>query len=276
MNKGSLYKNIKAGIRHRINKTLKNQYHKASLNFFKVKYLKHLPPGKLNSHVLLGARTYFYNPQEFLHGIKEIFVDEIYKQTLPPNARVLDCGANIGLSVIYIKEHYPDARITAFEPDEKNFDLLSKNISARGYKNVELRKEAIWVATTEIEFSEDASMSSHIEESGTTNGKKVMATRLNDLITDNIDFLKIDIEGAEFRVLCDIEDKLNLVRTMFIEYHGLYNQQDELNRIFQILAKAGFNFYFREAQGVYEHPFTRKKDPAIPYDIQLNMFCFKD
>lgn len=275
MNKGSFFKNIKTGIRHRINKSLKNPYQKANLNYFKVKYLKHLPPGKLNSHILYGASTYFYNPQEFLHGIKEIFVDEIYKQQLPSDARVLDCGANIGLSVIYLKELYPDARITAFEPDEKNFELLSKNVAARSYKNIELRKEAIWIANTEIEFSEDASMSSRIEESGVTGVRKVKAIRLKDLLTDKVDFLKIDIEGAEFKVLSDIEEKLDVINNMFIEYHGLYNQQEELTQIFQILTRAGFNYYIKEAQAIYEHPFSKVKDPAIPYQIQLNIFCFR-
>ena len=72
----------------------------------------------------------------------------MYKQELPPKPFIIDCGANIGLSVIYLKNLYPDAEIVAFEPDEQNFQLLQKNIASFGFKNVEARKEAVWTENT--------------------------------------------------------------------------------------------------------------------------------
>ncbi len=117
-----------------------------------LKYLKHVPPGKLHSHKLFGHQTWFVSGQEYLHGIKEIFVEEIYKQALSPNAYVLDCGANIGLSVIYLKKICPTATIIAFEPDKNNFELLQKNIASHGLQNVELKNEAVWKEETMLSF----------------------------------------------------------------------------------------------------------------------------
>ncbi len=58
--------------------------------------------------------------------LKEIFIEDIYDQQLPENAYILDCGAHIGLSVIYLKSICPSANIICFEPDNKNFELTSK------------------------------------------------------------------------------------------------------------------------------------------------------
>jgi predicted O-methyltransferase YrrM len=40
---------------------------------------------------------------------------------------ILDCGANVGVSVLYFKRLYPDAEIIAFEPDEDVFAILKQN-----------------------------------------------------------------------------------------------------------------------------------------------------
>src|SRR5688572_20822569 len=54
----------------------------------------------------------------FVHSYSEIFKREIYRFTTVNNApKIIDCGANIGLSVIYFKRLYPAAKIVAFEAD---------------------------------------------------------------------------------------------------------------------------------------------------------------
>jgi hypothetical protein len=107
------------------------------------------------------------------------------------------------------------------------------------------------------------------------NSQQVKAIRLKDYLNNKVDFLKIDIEGAEYRVLKDISEKLTNVENLFLEYHGNFNQNDELVEIFEIISKSGFQFYIKEAVSVFDHPFLHKKDLKIPYDVQLNIFCFR-
>ena len=78
---------------------------------------------------LLGKPlTTFNNSYWYYHSIDELFVDEVYKSVLnTEQPYILDCGANIGLSVIYFKKQWPNATVIAFEPDEKNFEYLNKN-----------------------------------------------------------------------------------------------------------------------------------------------------
>ena len=66
-----------------------------------------------------------------------------------------------------------------------------------GYSHVQLRPEAVWIENTTLNFSNEASMSSKIEETDSSNVKKVKAIRLRDLLDKKVEFLKIDIEGAE-------------------------------------------------------------------------------
>jgi FkbM family methyltransferase len=47
-------------------------------------------------------------------------------------AQVVDVGANIGTVTIDLLSRFPDARAAAFEPDELNFELLRRNVSANG------------------------------------------------------------------------------------------------------------------------------------------------
>ena len=174
--------------------------------------------------------------------------------------------------MIYLKNKYPKAKIIAFEPDEKNFDLLQRNTIA--LTDVELKKEAVWVENTYLNFISDGSMSSKINLEK-ENSQQVKAIRLKDYLNNKVDFLKIDIEGAEYRVLKDISEKLINVENLFLEYHGNFNQNDELVEIFEIISKSGFQFYIKEAVSVFDHPFLHKKDRKIPYDVQLNIFCFR-
>lgn len=268
--------NIGKGAAKKIRKIFINPYKKIGLSFLEVRVIKNLPDKQYHTVRLLGHNFSFYSRDEFLHSVEEILIGEIYKQKLKPNCFIIDCGANIGLSVIYLKRLFPQATIIAFEPDDTNFSLLEKNIKAFSLNNVELRKEAVWKENTKLNFINEGSLMSRINERNSMSEVRtieVKATRLKDIMKTEIDFLKIDIEGAEYEVVKDIEDKLNLVKNLFIEYHGTFKQNDELLEIFKIVSNAGFQFYIREA--IDKHPTPFQREMSIDYDVQLNIFCFR-
>lgn len=273
----NLISNIIHGINYRVKKVLLNPFKKLGLNSFTVKLLKHSTDQQIQVIKFLKEKISFYNGKEFLYGVEEIFINEIYKIELPDNALIFDCGANIGLSVIYFKKISPSARVIAFEPDGKNFELLSNNIRSYNLDAVELRKEAVWIENTQLSFQSDGNMGSKItdKQNNQEENVKINAVRLKDLITEPVDMLKIDIEGAEFQVLKDIQNVLILVKNVFLEYHGSFAQNSELNEILQILTCAGFSYYIKEATPIYTNPFLKSKAPNYPYDVQLNIFCMR-
>lgn len=274
MSETNFFFNIVNGIYKKTIKLFVNPYSKASFNWLAVRKIKNLREYTLQTITFFGHKFSFQSRDEFLHSVKEIFIEEIYKQQLKAKPYIIDCGANIGLSVIYLKRLFPDAKIIAFEPDEINFNLLEKNVWSFGFKDIELRKEAVWKENTQLNFINSGSLMSKVEEKAVNKSTiTVKATRLKDLMTEHIDFLKIDIEGAEYQVLKDIEENLHFVQNMFIEYHGTFEQNHELNEIFQMLLNNGFKYYIKHA--VEKHPVPFIRTPTIDYDVQLNIFCFR-
>lgn len=268
-------KNLAKGVSLNVKKITSNKYNSLHLGWFKRKYLKHLPPNKLNSTIFLEHPTHFQNGPEFLYAIKEIFMEEIYKQTLPDNCKILDCGAHIGISALYYKKICPSAQIIAFEPDAQNYALLKKNVESHQLKNVTCLNEGVWTEDTTLQFIQDGNMGSKISTTLVSdNVINVKATRLKKYLDEPIEFLKIDIEGAEYNVLTDIRNNLATVKKMFLEYHGTFEQSNELLEIFEIIRSAGFKFYIKEAANVFAQPFFRP-EIKTEYDVQLNIFCFR-
>ena len=274
----SIIQNLKKDIQSKINLLFANKYGKLGLKWADVKKTRALGGTQVNSQPFLGSKIYFRNGQELMHGIDEIFLEEVYKIPLPQNAFIIDCGAHIGLSVIYLKTKFPNADIIAFEPDKTNFELLQKNVSSFKIDKVDLKNEAVWKENAILNFSSEGNMSSKINEETTTptnSTTSIKAVRLFDVIDKKVDFLKLDVEGAEYEILVDIESKLNQVSFMFIEYHGSFKDGNKLSHILQLLNTNSFKFYIKEANPVYLHPFSRSQSNS-DYDVQLNIFCFKE
>jgi len=96
--------------------------------------------------------------------------------------------------------------------------------------------------------------------------------RLKDYLTTEIDFLKIGIEGVEYKVLADCAESLKWVKHLFIEYHSMANEPQNLSMILQIVHDAGFRYHIK---GAYTTPFPcieRKLNFGM--DLQLNIFCY--
>ena len=117
-------------------------------------------------------------------------------------------------------------------------------------------------------------MGSKIGDAVSSNTVSVKAVRLKDFLGRKVDFLKLDIEGAEYKVLKDIAENLGNVHRMFLEYHGTFAQNNELLEILELVTEAGFKFYIKEADSVYDLPFLQKKHLS-EYDLLLNIFCFR-
>ncbi len=267
--------NLLRGAQKRIQKTFHNPYKQFGITKAGITALKHLPKKDIYHWNFLSKQIAFYDKEEFIHSLKEIFADEIYKIQLPDNALIIDCGANMGMSVIYFKRLNPNVRIIAYEPDEKNFLLLAENVKSFDLKNIELKKEAVWIEDTFISFSNEGTMSSKIvDKPETASSTKIKAARLKDSISEKTVLLKLDIEGAEYSVIKDIQEKLFLIENIFLEYHGTFEQNNQLAEILTILTNNNFKYYIKEADNVYSHPFFDHKRHGN-YDVQLNIFCFK-
>jgi FkbM family methyltransferase len=255
-------------------------YKKFNLNWFQVKYYKHAGKNKQYTHKFSSRLpVHFTDPQAFLLSVRELFIEEIYRfRPETDRPRILDCGAHIGMSVLFFKLYYPNAKLTAFEPDQDNFRLASKNIDTWQFKDVELLSKAIWTTNGQIQFRQTHDMGSNIVQPGETSATTadtitMDCVRLNDLLEkEEIDFLKLDIEGAEFEVIKDCQGSLRRAKNLFIEYHGNYDEMHKLSTIFTILTAQKFAYYIKEAGNIYPRPLY-DNEKNYSYDVQLNIFC---
>jgi FkbM family methyltransferase len=231
---------------------------------------------KDQSTVFNGHEISFTSPFWFLHSIDEIFVQEVYKfSSQVTDPVILDCGANIGLSVIYFKKLYPEARITAFEADSAIFRTLKENIKSYNYSHVSLIHSAVWKERAVLSFFSEGSVGGMIDmkQVHQANMIEVPSIRLRDYLEAKIDFLKIDIEGAEYEVLKDCKDLLVNVSNLFIEYHVLPDEIQTLHEILGWVSVAGFRYYIREAWNNMSYPFLKTCNDY--YQMQLNIFCYR-
>jgi FkbM family methyltransferase len=181
---------------------------------------------------------------------REIFARQYYHFVASTTSPViLDCGANVGMASIYFKWLYPNSRIRAFEPDPTTFGLLQRNLNANRL-DVEAYNCALWDEYGELNFHVDAShpgsllMSTDASRSK-AEAIKVPSRKLSDFIDGPVDFMKLDVEGAEHRVLNDLiqSGKLKQIRQIAIEYHhGIGGQKSCLAPFLQSLESAGFDY----------------------------------
>jgi hypothetical protein len=90
----------------------------------------------------------------------------------------------------------------------------------------------------------------------------------------DIDFLKIDIEGAEFEVLNDSIDMLHNVKNIFIEFHSFVGQEQKLPEILNVLKIAGFRLHISAPGLVSTSPLFELQQYA-GMDNQINIYGFR-
>jgi FkbM family methyltransferase len=224
----------------------------------------------------LGKQLMIVDIASFRFMEQEIFCKQIYKFTCKnPQPFIIDAGANIGLSVIYFKQLYPDCEILAFEPDKNVFDALRLNVQSFGLNNVELIPKALWDELTTLQFYAEGADGGRIAVHGESAQLDVVPTiRLRQFLNRKVDFLKIDIEGAEIRVLEDCKDLLNNVERIFLEYHSFKGEEQSLHRILDILQGAGFRYNIKHTGVFSNHPFE-EINSYMGMDLQLNIFAYR-
>jgi FkbM family methyltransferase len=171
---------------------------------------------------------------------QEIFIDQqYYFRAASPSPRIIDCGSHIGLSILYFKALYPQASVLGFEPAPTTYQLLSENTKNNRLRDVRLEKKAVSNEEGKLAFFGDLSKtSSLIKERGSRKSEMVDVVKLSGFIDQKVDFLKLDVEGVEDRVLQDLAaaDKLKMIQQMVIEYHHhIINQEDRLSAFLKIL-----------------------------------------
>ena len=241
--------------------------------------LKRLPAGTPGKTLLFDKSFEFSDSSAFLFSMQEQFLEKTYLfKAQSDTPFIIDCGANIGLASLYFLTIFPKATVMAFEPDKNIYGVYIRNMESFSLTDsVQVFNSAVWVENTELNFFADNSLAGSLEFDAQKKGnlQKVNAIRLKDILRNKkIDFLKIDIEGAEFSVIFDIEDELKNVECLFLEYHNIVGRPEKLSAILSVITKAGFRFYIKNGFDYCKHPFTDIK--LEMFDFCINIFCYRN
>jgi FkbM family methyltransferase len=198
---------------------------------------------------VLGYRVHIIDSASFLSMYRLIFVTQVYWFSAhSSNPTILDCGANIGLSVIFFKRLYPESNVIAFEPDPAICTVLRENIAKNRLEHVEVVESAVWTQRGSLNFVPDHADGGKIIRENSEITSRVTSVRLRDYLVTPIDLLKMDIEGAEIDVLADCADSLRQVRSIILEYHSYASQAQRLDELLKLLREEGFRYYFNPEQ----------------------------
>jgi hypothetical protein len=116
----------------------------------------------------------------FIAQYRNIFLNKEYAFFFDCSSpRILDIGANFGMSILYFKILYPNSRILAFEADPEIFALLKENLAVNNLTGVELRNEAAWIFEGEMQFIPDALGGGRLSVNSSSKQNKILVKAID-------------------------------------------------------------------------------------------------
>jgi FkbM family methyltransferase len=176
---------------------------------------------------VMGFTIRFFTHAQLIDLFEEILIFQVYDHTnADPKPLIIDCGSNIGISVLYFKKIYPAARIIAFEPDQETFAVLEENIRRNNLSDVTLFNVALQDNEGEMilykkHHTPGSLTMSLIGSSANLETTTIQSRKLSDYIHETVTMIKIDVEGSEVNIVADLiqNQKIRRVEKMIIEYH---------------------------------------------------------
>ena len=228
----TLFRRLRAAVRQSLREL---QLELARSRMLRVPDGGRLTVGGLSLRVTDGLNAYMQYKDEL---VRRCYAFE----TSRPDPVVIDGGANIGMFSLATLRDHPDARITAFEPDPRIAAMLKENLANNNAAQVAIVIAALGPADGEMSFAPDGQAGGALVAGAAP--MRVHAVTLSQYLTDEVDFLKLNIEGAELDVLREAaaSNCLRRVRAMVIEYHGWPGGEQRLGPLLDLLNGQQFRY----------------------------------
>ena len=181
-------------------------------------------PDDIVTHRLENGITLFLDREDgavsrpILAGDYEAHLVPVFERFCRPDMTVVDVGANVGLYTLLASRLVgPAGRVVAIEPSSENCRLILLSVDANRAENVELLPLALdkgrgW-SNLSGHFGSNGGLVSGDVPGLTSGWSEIVPTfALDDLVEGPVDFLKIDVEGAEGRVVAGAQRILKTLR----------------------------------------------------------------
>lgn len=167
------------------------------------------------------------------------------EKEIKPNDIIVDIGAHIGSFSVFSSQYAKN--VISYEASPENYKLLIENIRLNSLKNIKAQNTAIYSKKCKMDF---------VLDKGNTGGNsfylnsqkgklQINAIPLSQIFTDHklnrIDFLKMDVEGAEYEILLNTPKKyLDKINKIALEYHDYFPTEHNVQELVVFLKKNGF------------------------------------
>jgi FkbM family methyltransferase len=249
------------------------------------------------SHVTVLGHKMYLDPLDSLNlsvnKIYEPYETQLVLRIVKLNSIVVDIGANIGYyTLIFAKLVGREGKVIAFEPESHNFQLLRKNVTINGYSDI-VRLEQKAVSNRDEKqklYLNQKNLGGHRINEPTDcshDSLQVIETiSLDKYLANNsnhIDFVKMDIEGAEYLALEGMHSILrqsHSIRLMvafhppFIREYGYAPEQ-----VIEFLRNNGFRIYFVDPRSqclrILDSS-TLNDLMRVAHKLEVNLLCEKE
>ena len=151
-----------------------------------------------------------YYPSDY-EPFKQKFIEKY------AHGMAVDLGAHLGLYTVLLSQKA--SQVIAFEPTTFTRKILSETLKFNGCHNVTLRSEMVTDTSGSGTFYETEAKVSNANSLIPLGSPHLVLTIALDDLNIEIDFLKVDIEGAELLVLRGAERTLSTLKYMTLEIH---------------------------------------------------------
>lgn len=246
----------------------------------------------LPKFVLFEGHKIYLDPVDALGLLKRDkrrFLTEFVHKIIKKGDIVIDIGAFIGdYTLIFAKIVGEEGRVFAFEPDPENFSLLKKNIRVNNINNVIAIPMAVGNRTGKIRLYKCVRAGTQHKIFYFKNDRKYIeidSISLDDYFQgdQNIDLIKIDIEGVESAALNGMINilKTNLKLKLIIEFnpYALKESGFEVRDLLNPLTQLGCKFYnINEKKRKLESSDMNKliSEYSLENGLYTNLFCIRE
>jgi FkbM family methyltransferase len=178
---------------------------------------------------------------------------------------VVDIGAHIGAFAVRAARQAHRGKVYSYEAARSTYLMLEKNRKLNSLENLSIENSAVSNRRGEMHLYMPANNSILGSLRQDTSGFKemVQAITFSDIIAEHalerVDFLKIDVEGAEFDILFACSDEIFAkIQRMVIEYHEFEGDKRSHQDLVNLLDSQGFKVVVEKAKFPQPHWFGTK------------------
>lgn len=172
-----------------------------------------------------------------LWTISEVIFKKCYGKIFPKSWTILDIWANTGISAIYLASKSWTSKIIAYEPFERNYNQIKKQVKLNRLEN-RIFTHKVWIdktsGTKKLYIADQSVTPNMYNMTSSDTYVEITTTTIDDIIKDyrlqTIDFIKMDCEWAEFDILYwTSEENIKKIHEIKMEYHDIFVNDKKRN-----------------------------------------------